>query len=104
MPGKPDLGNLGAHRGVDNREGALAVPDKHPLARAIDPDIVGILAEIDALDGREILGSNSWTRGDLEQLLQLVASRRLTPIIDKILPLSEGGTAISLLENRAVFR
>ena len=55
MPGEPDLGNLGAHRGIDDREGALAVPDKHSLARAIDPDIVGILAEIDTLDGREIL-------------------------------------------------
>jgi alcohol dehydrogenase len=53
--------------------------------------------------GLKILGSNSWTRGDLEQLLQLAAARRLVPVIDRILPLSEGRAAISLLEDRAVF-
>jgi alcohol dehydrogenase len=51
----------------------------------------------------KILGSNSWTRGDLERLLQLAATRRLVPVIDRILPLSEGRAAISLLEDRAVF-
>jgi alcohol dehydrogenase len=51
----------------------------------------------------KILGSNSWTRSDLERLLQLAASRRLVPVIDRILPLSEGRAAISLLEDRAVF-
>ena len=51
----------------------------------------------------KILGSNSWARSDLERLLQLAASRRLVPVIDRILPLSEGRAAISLLEDRAVF-
>jgi len=51
----------------------------------------------------KILGSNSWTRGDLERLLQLAAARRLVPVIDRIVPLSEGRAAISLLEDRAVF-
>jgi alcohol dehydrogenase len=51
----------------------------------------------------KILGSNAWARGDLESLLQLAASRRLVPVIDRILPLSEGRAAVSLLEDRAVF-
>src|SRR5439155_24227631 len=50
----------------------------------------------------KILGSNAWARGDLESLLQLAASRRLVPVIDRILPLSEGRTAVSLLEDRGV--
>jgi alcohol dehydrogenase len=51
----------------------------------------------------KILGSNAWARGDLESLLQLAASRRLSPVIDRVLPLSEGRAAVSLLEDRAVF-
>jgi alcohol dehydrogenase len=51
----------------------------------------------------KILGSNAWARGDLESLLQLAASRRLVPVIDRVLPLSEGRAAVSLLEDRAVF-
>jgi alcohol dehydrogenase len=51
----------------------------------------------------KILGSNSWTRKDLETLLSLAAERRLVPVIDRIVPLSEGQAAISLLEDRQVF-
>jgi alcohol dehydrogenase len=51
----------------------------------------------------KILGSNAWARGDLESLLQLAASRRLVPVIDRVLPLSDGRAAVSLLEDRAVF-
>jgi alcohol dehydrogenase len=51
----------------------------------------------------KILGSNAWARSDLESLLQLAASRRLVPVIDRVLPLSEGRAAVSLLEDRAVF-
>jgi alcohol dehydrogenase len=51
----------------------------------------------------KILGSNAWARGDLERLVQLAASRRLVPVIDRVLPLSEGRAAVSLLEDRAVF-
>jgi alcohol dehydrogenase len=50
-----------------------------------------------------IVGSNSWARSDLEALLQLAASRKLVPVIDRVLPLSRGSEAISLLEDRAVF-
>ena len=51
----------------------------------------------------KIHGSNSWARSDLEALLRLAAERRLVPVIDRVLPLSEGRAAISLLEDRAVF-
>ena len=51
----------------------------------------------------KIHGSNSWARSDLETLLRLAAERRLVPVIDRVLPLSEGRAAISLLEDRAVF-
>jgi alcohol dehydrogenase len=51
----------------------------------------------------KILGSNSWTRGDLERLLELAATRRLVPVIDRVMPLAEGAAAIGLLEDRAVF-
>jgi alcohol dehydrogenase len=51
----------------------------------------------------KILGSNAWARSDLENLLQLAASRRLVPVIDRVLPLSAGRAAVSLLEDRAVF-
>jgi len=50
-----------------------------------------------------IVGSNSWARSDLEALLQLAASRKLVPVIDRVMPLDQGSEAISLLEDRAVF-
>jgi alcohol dehydrogenase len=51
----------------------------------------------------KILGSNSFGKSDLVALLDLAASRRLVPVIDRILPLAQGGEAISLLEDRQVF-
>ncbi|HEX5321424.1 MAG TPA: zinc-binding dehydrogenase [Stellaceae bacterium] len=51
----------------------------------------------------KILGSNSFSRSDLVTLLDLAASRRLVPVIDRIMPLSQGREAISLLEDRQVF-
>ncbi|MGH7093423.1 MAG: zinc-binding dehydrogenase [Stellaceae bacterium] len=47
-----------------------------------------------------IIGSNSLMRSDLESLLQLAASRRLVPVIDRVMPLSEGSAALDLLEGR----
>ena len=40
---------------------------------------------------------------DLERLLDLAATRRLVPVIDRVLPLTQGREAISLLEDRQVF-
>ncbi|HVC50526.1 MAG TPA: zinc-binding dehydrogenase [Stellaceae bacterium] len=50
-----------------------------------------------------IVGSNSLMRSDLESLLQLAASRRLVPVIDRVMPLSEGSAALDLLEGRQIF-
>lgn len=51
----------------------------------------------------DIRGSNGWKRQDLHALLELVGSGRLRPVIDKVLPLSEGAEAMRLLEERAFF-
>jgi alcohol dehydrogenase len=50
----------------------------------------------------KILGSNSWERSDLVTLLDYAASRRLVPVVDRVLPLAQGREAISLLEDRQV--
>ena len=50
-----------------------------------------------------ILGSNGWRREDLLALLDLVRTKRLTPVIDRVLPLSQGIEACRLLEDRQFF-
>ena len=50
-----------------------------------------------------IFGSTMGTRAELASILALVAQKRLTPIIDKVLPLSEGKQAQALLESRQLF-
>ncbi len=52
---------------------------------------------------QQIIGSDGWTRGDLEALLQLVSDGELAPVIDRVLPLSDAGEAERLLEDREVF-
>ena len=51
----------------------------------------------------DIRGSNGWTRRDLEAVLDMVEHGRLTPVIDAVLPLSEGIEAVRLLEERRFF-
>jgi alcohol dehydrogenase len=50
-----------------------------------------------------LIGSDGWVKEDLSSLLQLVASRRLDPSIDRVLPLEEAAEAERLLEDREVF-
>ncbi len=50
-----------------------------------------------------VLGSNGWQRSDLEALIDLVASERLRPVVDRVLPLSDGIEACRLLEERRFF-
>lgn len=50
-----------------------------------------------------VLGSNGWQREDLVALIDLVQSGRLQPVIDRVLPLSEGIDACRLLEERRFF-
>ena len=50
----------------------------------------------------DIKGSNSWARTDLEALLQLISEGKLTPVIDKVLPLDQAQEALRLIEERKV--
>ena len=51
----------------------------------------------------QVLGSNSFMRDDLEELLRLIQQKQLDPIIDKELPLSEVNEAFRLIEEREIF-
>jgi NADPH:quinone reductase-like Zn-dependent oxidoreductase len=51
----------------------------------------------------EIRGSNGWMKPDLTELLELIRSKKLVPIIDKELPLEDVNEAFRLLEEREVF-
>ncbi len=50
-----------------------------------------------------IIGSNGWSAGDVEALLALVKAGRITPVIDRVLPLEETREAFRLLRDREVF-
>ncbi|WP_379141174.1 zinc-binding dehydrogenase [Paenibacillus sp. sgz500992] len=50
-----------------------------------------------------IIGSNGWEAGDLITLLELVQSRKLKPIIDRVLPLEEIREAHRIIEEREFF-
>jgi alcohol dehydrogenase len=50
-----------------------------------------------------IIGSDGWMQADLAALLDLVARKRLTPVIDRILPLEQAAEGERLLEDREVF-
>jgi alcohol dehydrogenase len=49
-----------------------------------------------------MIGSDGWLKEDLRTLLDLVAGGRLSPVIDKILPLESTAEGERLLEERAV--
>lgn len=55
--------------------------------------------------GREltILGSDGWTRPELEALLAATWSGRIQPIVDRVLPLAQTAEGHRLLEEREVF-
>ena len=50
----------------------------------------------------QVLGSNGWTPDDLTTLLRMVDERRLRPVVDRMLPLSEAREGIRLLADREV--
>ena len=52
---------------------------------------------------QQIIGSDGWSRWDLEELLRLVSDGSLRPVIDRTLPLSEAREAERLLEDCEVF-
>jgi alcohol dehydrogenase len=51
----------------------------------------------------QVLGSNGWMREDLLALLDMIGDGRLTPVIDKELPLEQVNEVFRLLEDREVF-
>ena len=50
-----------------------------------------------------IMGSDGWTRDGLQSLLDLVQSGRITPVIDRVLPLEQAREAEEAIERREVF-
>ena len=51
---------------------------------------------------QEMIGSNGWTPEDLAELMSLIAAKRLTPEIDKVLTLEETAEGERMLEDREV--
>lgn len=49
-----------------------------------------------------IMGSNGWSRDDLHDLLDLVSDGRLTPVIDRVVPLEQATDALQALDGRDV--
>jgi alcohol dehydrogenase len=49
-----------------------------------------------------LIGSDGWQKEDLQTLLELVATERLKPVIDRVLPLEGTAEAERLLEDREV--
>lgn len=51
----------------------------------------------------EVLGSTMGSKGDLHEALPLVASGKIKPVVDRVMPLWEAREAHHLLEHRKVF-
>ncbi len=51
----------------------------------------------------QVLGSNGWAKSDLTELLDLIRTEKLVPIIDREFALTEINEAFRLLEEREVF-
>jgi alcohol dehydrogenase len=49
-----------------------------------------------------IIGSNGWTQDDLVTLLSMVDEGRLSPVIDRVVPLAEAREGLRLLADREV--
>jgi alcohol dehydrogenase len=50
-----------------------------------------------------IIGSDGWRRPDIEALVELARTRRLVPVVEKVLPLERVHEAERLLESREAF-
>jgi alcohol dehydrogenase len=51
----------------------------------------------------DVRGSNGWRREDLAALIEMVASRELFPVIDRVVPLERGIDAHRAMEDRGFF-
>lgn len=50
-----------------------------------------------------IIGSNAWRKSDIESLLAMCGTGRLTPVIDRHLPLEEAQEGLRLMQGRESF-
>lgn len=51
----------------------------------------------------QILGANGWMREELIELIEMVRTRKIKPVVDRELPLDAANEAFALLEDRRVF-
>lgn len=51
----------------------------------------------------KLMGSNGWRREDITALIELARSKRMVPVVDKVLPLEQIREAERLMEEREVF-
>jgi alcohol dehydrogenase len=51
----------------------------------------------------DVRGSDGWRRSDLLRVLTEVRAGRLSPVVDRVLPLDRAAEGIALLESRSVF-
>ncbi len=51
----------------------------------------------------KVLGSNSWTREDLETLMRYIQEDKMKPVIDTVLPIEDAKVGVKLMEDREVF-
>jgi alcohol dehydrogenase len=112
--GKPKLadrlGTNGATVVVNFTGGDTWPPSLRCLARGGRLLTCGATAGFDAqMDLRfvwtfeyRILGSNGWELDDLQRMIDLLATRRIQPVIDRVLPLEQAAEAERLLERREV--
>lgn len=51
----------------------------------------------------EIIGSRAYVPDDIKACLQFVADKKVSPVIDKVLPLDQAGEGVRMLDERRVF-
>jgi hypothetical protein len=54
---EPDVRHFRLAFRVDDGECTLAISDQHPVARPVDSNVISVIAQVDASDGRQILGA-----------------------------------------------
>ena len=50
----------------------------------------------------KIIGSNSFYDDDLKGLMDLIAARKIKPVIDRVLPLDQAKEGLRLIQDREV--
>jgi hypothetical protein len=55
VPFQSNVTDFCSDRRVDDRERAAAIADDDPIAGGIDPNVVGVIAEVDATQRRQVV-------------------------------------------------